>query len=411
MLEDVVRRQWWPAVAALCRVTGDLSAAEDAVQEACAAAVQQWAADGIPANPVGWLVRVARNKAVDTRRRDALRSTKEQASMDESLDDYDRATTDARDDMLSLIFLCCHPALDPSVRIALTLRAVCGLSVKEVAAGFLVPEATMAKRLVRARQKIRDSRIPLRTPVGPELDERLPSVLRVIYVTFTEGHAATTGFDVVRGDLCDVSIAVARDLAALMPDNPEVLGLLALLLLTDARRPARADPAGDLVLLEDQDRRLWNRALLDEGRALVERALPMPQLGPYQIHAAIAACHADAQSMDATDWRQIALLYDELIRLEPSPVIEANRAVAVAMSESPAAGLVILDAVGQHPQLQRWPQLHIARGELLRRCGRPDEAALAFRAALELEPGGATRTFILRRLSALGPEGATPPHG
>ncbi len=231
----------------------------------------------------------------------------------------------------------------------------------------------MAKRLQRAKRKIRDSRIPLRTPDDTELAQRLSSVLRVIFVAFTERHTTTDGPSPVRSDLCDTSIDLARRLVRLMPDEPEVTGLLALLLLTDARRPARLDEQGDLVLLEDQDRRVWDQYKIVEGRALVEAALSRRQPGPYQIHAAIAACHADADDTASTDWRQVALLYDELLRIEPSPITEANRAVAVAMSEGPAAGIVILDVVGQHPQLQRWPHLHIARGELLRRAGRDEE--------------------------------------
>jgi RNA polymerase sigma-70 factor (ECF subfamily) len=299
------------------------------------------------------------------------------------------------------VFLCCHPALDASVRVALTLRSVCGLSTSEIAAAFLVPEETMAKRLVRAKTKIREARIPFRVPDPAELPERLGAVLRVSYVLFTEGHMATRGDALVRGDLCDTAISLARGVAGLLPGEPEAMGLLALLLLTDARRAARTDDLGELVLLEDQDRGRWDRDMIAEGETVLEAALRLGRPGPYQLHAAIAACHSTAVSAEATDWRQIALLYGELIRYEPTPVVEANRAVAVAMAEGPAAGLVILDALAHHPQLQRWAQLHIARAELLRRLGRCGEALDAYRAALDLEPAPASRSFVARRIREL----------
>jgi len=305
------------------------------------------------------------------------------------------------DDDLGLIFLCCHPALDPATRIALTLRCVCGLSTAEIAAALLVPEPTLAKRLVRGRARIRDAGIRFRTPDARDLRERLPDVLRVVYLVFTEGHMASGGRELVRGELCEAAIGLARALAELLPGEPEVAGLLALLLLTDSRRPARTDAGGNLVLLEDQDRSRWDRALVAEGEAVLERALRAGRPGPYQLHAAIAACHSTAPAAAATDWRQIALLYGELVRHEPTPVVEANRAVAVAMSEGPAAGLVILDAVAHHPQLRRWPQLHVARAGLLARMGRAVEAAAAYRAALELEPPAAERRFIAARIRAL----------
>jgi RNA polymerase sigma-70 factor, ECF subfamily len=391
-------------VATVTRLTGDLGAAEDAVQDACTAAVVQWPVDGVPANPGGWLVAVARRRAVDRLRREAKRGDKEAAAMRE----LDRADSDvvpteeALDDDLGLIFLCCHPALAPEVRVALTLRSVCGLSTAEIAAAFLVPEPTMAKRLVRAKAKIRDAGIPFRVPRGDEVAERLPAVLRVIYVVFTEGHMATGGDALVRGELCDTAIGLARTLADRLPDEPEVSGLLALLLLTDARRAARTDAAGELVLLEEQDRTRWDAAMIAEGEGLVERSLRVGRPGPYQLHAAIAACHSAAATAEATDWREIALLYGELMRHEPSPVVEANRAVAVAMAEGPAAGLVILDALGHHRQLCRWSRLHVARAELLVRLGRDDEAVAAYRRALELEPAAAERAFITRRVRGLG---------
>ena len=401
-LDQLIRQHWWAAVATLCRLTGDLQAAEDAVQDACVAALERWPATGVPDNARGWLIGVARHKAVDRLRREAIRGAKEAASMRE-LDDCGPGPDVQPEpaDPLSLVFLCCHPALDASARVALTLRSVCGLSTAQIAAAFLVPEETMAKRLVRAKAKIRDARIPLRVPARAELPGRIGGVLRVIYVLFTEGHMSSRGADLVRGDLCEEAISLARGVAGLLPDEPEALGLLALLLLTDARRAARTDDAGDLVLLEDQDRGRWDRARIAEGEAILEAALRRGRPGPYQLHAAIAACHSTAGSADATDWRQIALLYGELVRHEPTPVVEANRAVAVAMAEGPAAGLVILDALAHHPQLRRWPQLHIARAELLRRLGRDGDAADAYRAALGLEPAPTTRSFIARRMREL----------
>jgi RNA polymerase sigma-70 factor (ECF subfamily) len=398
-LDQLIRRHWWAATAALCRLTGDIGAAEDAVQDACVAALEQWPATGAPDNALGWLIGVARHKAVDRLRREAIRGAKEAASMRE-LDDagLGQDTSSEPADQLSLVFLCCHPALDASVRIALTLRSVCGLSTAEIAAAFLIPEETMAKRLVRAKAKIREARIPFRVPGQAELPARLGAVLRVIYVLFTEGHMASRGDALVRGDLCDTAISLARGVARLLPDESEAMGLLALLLLTDARRAARTDEVGALVLLADQDRGRWDRDMIAEGEAVLDRALRHGRPGPYQLHAAIAACHSTAVTAEATDWRQIALLYGELIRYEPTPVVEANRAVAVAMSDGPDAGLVILDALAHHPQLRRWAQLHIARAELLRRLGRDQEAIGAYRAALDLEPASATRSFIVTRI-------------
>jgi RNA polymerase sigma-70 factor, ECF subfamily len=397
-------------VAAVTRLVGDLQAAEDAVQDACAAAVVQWLVEGPPANPRAWLVGVARHKALDRIRREARRAAKEEAAVREL--DRDNGPTPTigddggghdGDDELSLIFTCCHPALDPAVRTALTLRAVCGLTTAEIAAAFLVPEPTMAKRLVRARHKIRDAGIPFRVPPPDLLPERLGDVLRVVYLVFTEGHTASTGPDLVRADLCDLAIRLARDLADRLPGEPEVTGLLALLLLTDARRPTRTDAAGELVLLEDQDRTSWDAERIAEGDELVRSALSAGRPGRYQLQAAIAACHSTAPTASDTDWREIAALYGQLIRYEPTPVVEANRAVAVAMAEGPDAGLVILDALAANPQMARWPHLHVARAELLRRLGRNDDAVAAYRQALQLEPPAAERSFIDRRIRQLTP--------
>jgi RNA polymerase sigma-70 factor (ECF subfamily) len=389
-------------VASVTRLVGDLATAEDAVQDACLAALSQWPTEGEPANPRAWLIGVARHKALDRIRRDSRRGEKEAAALREWGQPGPGQPTDPiGDDELSLIFMCCHPAMDPAARIALTLRSVCGLSTAEVASVFLVGEPTMAKRLGRARRKIREAGIPFQAPRPEALADRLDAVLRVIYLVFTEGHKASAAATLVRGELCDTAIRLARTLAALLPDEPEVSGLLSLLLLTDARRAARVDAAGELVLLDDQDRGRWNQAMINDGEVLIERALRVGRPGPYQLHAAIAACHSTAPRAVDTDWRQIALLYGELVRYEPTPVIEANRAVAVAMADGPAAGLVILDTISHHPQLRHWPQLHIARADLLRRLGRNVDAREAYRTALQLNPSPPERAFIVKRIDQL----------
>jgi RNA polymerase sigma-70 factor, ECF subfamily len=402
-LDAIVRAEWWRAVAVVARLSGDLQFAEDAVQEACAAALVQWPASGVPRNPGNWLITAARHKATDRLRRESRRAHKEAESMRDFRDIpavQHSAADQFRDDQLGLIFMCCHPALDPSVRIALTLRSVCGLTTEEIAAVFLVPEPTMAQRLVRAKRKIVQAGIPLRVPAPDSLAERLPAVLRVIYLVFTHGHRPRTP---VRTDLCDEAIRLARVLRELLPDEPEVAGLLALLLLTDARRPARVDADGDFILLAEQDRSRWITAQIDEGATLLEATLRTGRVGSYQLQAAIAACHSTAASAEATEWSEIAVLYGELMRYEPSPVVEANRAIAVAMAEGPSAGLVILDAVAHHPQLAHWAQLQIARADLLTRLDRRADAISAYRRALELEPPLAEQRFIANKIRELSP--------
>ena len=402
------RAHWWAAVAAVTRQVGDLEVAEDAVQDACAAALAQWPAEGMPASPRGWLIGTARHKALDRLRRERRRADKEAEAMREKWSVAESGLpapaplqtgwAAGTDDELALIFTCCHPALDPAARVGLTLRCVCGLATAEIAAAFLIPEPTMAQRLVRAKRKIRQAGIAFRVPGREDLPARLGAVLRVVYLVFTEGHLAAGGDALIRGELCDQAIRLARALTALLPGEPEVTGLLALLLLTDARRDARLSPAGDLVLLAEQDRSRWDRAMIDEGEALAGQALRLGRPGSYQIQAAIAACHSGAATAADTDWREIALLYGELIRYEPSPMAAANRAVAVAMSEGPAAGLVILDTVSGDTRLARWPQLHIARAELLRQLGRRAEAVAAYEAAMALEPPAPERAYLARRM-------------
>lgn len=398
--EIVFRREWGRAVAIVARLTGDLGLAEDAVQEAFAAAVGRWATEPLPADPSGWLIAVAKNSALDRLRREARRSGKERAAM-LRLSEREPPPPPGRiaDDRLRLIFACCHPALDPGIRVALTLRALCGLTTAEIARSFLVSEATLAQRLVRAKRKIRDAGIPYRVPGDDELPERVGGVLRVVYLVFTAGHRAAAGPRVIRDELCDEAIRLARLLAGLCPEDPEVLGLLALLLLTDARRGAQAGER--LVLLDEQDRGLWDRAMIDEGTRVLEQATRRRRPGPYQLQAAIAACHAAAEHPGATDWAEISALYAALARHEPTLVVQANRAVAVAMAEGPAAGLAILDELSEDSQGRRWHLLHACRADLLGKLGRTAEAGEAYRTALALDPPPAEREFLAGRLASL----------
>ena len=389
-------------VATLTRLLGDLSLAEDAVQEAAELALQRWPGTGIPDNPAAWLTTTARNRALDRLRREGRRGGKEAEAV-RLLDDPDPgppADSVVRDDLLRLVFTCCHPALSPEARVALSLRTLGGLTTVEIARVFLVPEATMAQRLVRAKGKIRAAAIPYRVPADHELPDRLPAVLAVVYLVFTEGHTASSGSALVRVDLCDEAVRLARLLADLLPDESEVLGLLALLLLTDARRATRVDAAGDLVLLADQDRSRWDRSAIEEGTATVRVALRRAggSPGPYALQAAIAGVHANAATWDATDWDEVVELYDLLFAVLSTPVVALNRAVAIGERDGPEAGLAAVDAV---PGLERFHLWHAARAELLRRLDHDADAADAYRRALGCSPGDAERRFLERRLAAV----------
>jgi len=400
LLGQALHDAWWPALAAAFRVTGDLQFAEDAVQEACAGAVRQWHT-AMPADPVAWLATTARRRAIDQVRREAVRPAKESAAARRAQEPsfaQDPAGVDPQE-QLAMMFLCAHPAFDVATRTALTLRAVGGLGTHEIAAVLLLPEQTVAKRLVRARRKIRESGMRFAAPHVDALAARLDDVLATLTLLHTEGHRSSTGPGLLRPQLSDRAVAIARTLARLLPAEPEVLAQLALLLLTDARRDARVDDDGCLVLLAEQDRSRYDSAKMAEGERLLERALRLGRPGRWQFQAAIAACHTTASSAADTDWREISALYGELLRYDQNPVHEANRAIAVAEAEGPAAGLTIIDAVLHHPQLARWPTLHVARADLLRRLGRIPDARRAYQRALELEPGPAERRFIDHHLA------------
>ncbi|MEW1645169.1 RNA polymerase sigma factor [Streptomyces sp. NPDC091219] len=399
------RAEWGQVVATLIRVTGDWDLAEECAQDAFAQALDRWRRDGVPRRPGAWLTTTARNRALDVLRREAVGAAKlrEVAVLgrDEGPYDpeYDGDDSGVADDRLRLVFTCCHPALPIEARVALTLRTLAGLTTAEIARAFLVPEATMAQRLVRAKKKIRNAGIPYRVPPAHLLPERTTGVLGVVYLLFNEGYAATSGAELVRTNLCAEAIRLARVLADLMPDEPEVLGLLALLLLHDARRDTRVDAAGELVTLEDQDRTVWDRAEVDEGAALVETALRRGRPGPYQIQAAIAACHTTARTAEETDWADIAALYGELERFVPSAVVRLNRAVAVGMAHHPDAGLELVAGLERSGELADYHLLPATRADLLRRGGRTAEAALSYERALELVENAAERRFLERRLA------------
>ena len=401
-VDAIYRAESRRVFATLVRLLGDFDLAEEALHDAFRAALEQWPREGVPANPRAWLVSAGRFKAIDGIRRNARFDPLEEgheeiAGTDDSAS---WAADEIEDDRLRLIFTCCHPALQPDAQVALTLREVCGLTTEEIAQAFLTAAPTLAQRIVRAKAKIRDAKIPYRVPSQADLPERLESVLRVIYLVFNEGYSASAGATLTRHDLSGEAIRLTRLLVELLTE-PEAIGLLALMLLHESRRAARASPTGDLILLEDQDRSLWNRDLIAEGRALVERALASRRIGPYTLQAAISAVHAGAPSAGATDWAQIVGLYDVLARVEPSPVIELNRAVAVAMRDGPEAGLALIDAILARGELADYRLAHAARADLCRRLGKTAEARGSYERALGLTRGEPERRFLQRRLAEL----------
>jgi RNA polymerase sigma-70 factor, ECF subfamily len=403
-VDEIYRTDSRRVLATLIRLLGDFDLAEEAMHDAFIAAMEQWPADGVPANPRAWLVSTGRFKAIDTMRRRA----RFDASLNELAARIEAAAADASiagedsvdDDRLRLIFTCCHPALPADAQVALTLREVCGLTTEEIARAFLTGAPTVAQRIVRAKAKIRDARIPYQVPPRADLQDRLDAVLRVIYLVFNEGYSASSGASLTRHDLSAEAIRLGRLLVNLLPE-PEAMGLLALMLLHESRRAARTDPNGELILMDEQDRSLWNREQIDEGASLVGRALASRRIGPYSLQAAIAALHAEAPSADATDWTQIVGLYDVLARADPSPVVDLNRAAAVAMRDGPAAGLALVDAILARGELADYQLAHSARADLCRRLGKTDEARHSYQRALALTRQDPQRRFLERRLKEL----------
>ncbi|MFI7641836.1 RNA polymerase sigma factor [Nonomuraea sp. NPDC049400] len=415
---EAFRQEWGRVVATLIRVTGDWDLAEECAQEAFALALERWPRDGLPRRPGAWLTTAARNRAVDRLRRRSTEAAKLREVATMTANDREVAATAANDDAfdsgddsgvpddrLRLIFTCCHPALPLEARVALTLRTLTGMTTAEIARAFLVTEATMAKRLVRAKSKISNARIPYRVPPAHLLPERTGSVLAVLYLLFNEGYSASAGADLVRRDLCAEAIRLARLLTRLMPDEPEAYGLLALMLLHHARRATRVDAAGDLVTLERQDRTRWDRGEIDEGVAVLETALRHDRPGPYRLQAAIAACHATAADAADTDWAQIAELYGQLVQVVPSPVVKLNQAVAVAMADGPAAGLALVEDLHAAGELNGYYLLPATRADLLRRLNRRTEAAAAYREALDLARTEAERRYLADRLAEITADG------
>jgi RNA polymerase sigma-70 factor (ECF subfamily) len=414
-IEAVFREQYGAILAGLIRQGRDFELAEEALQDALTVALERWPAEGTPANAAAWLAQAARRRLIDKLRRRRLSGQKyaelgrDARDADGEEEDEAMVTADEGfpDDRLRLIFTCCHPALAHEAQVALTLNTLCGLKVPEIARAFLTREPTLAQRLVRAKRKIKEARIPYRVPPPSLLAERLPAVLAVVYLVFNEGYASSAGDDLVRRDLCAEALRLGRLLVQLLPDEPEIEGLLALMLLQDSRREARMTSAGDLVLLEDQDRSRWDATAIDAGTRILERALARGAAGPYQIQAAIAALHARAPSTAATDWAQIVQLYDALLVAQPSPVVALNRVVAVTMAQGPAAGWSALEGLDTGGELAGYLYLHATRADLLRRLGRHEEACDAYRHALKLATNAAEQRFLKARLSALQGRGSS----